>query len=124
MSTKARFKILPFNNPSGVEVFRVSGCKKDGSRIRENFPSMTTATIRQQELEAEFHGLDSSSRLSQTRLSPAQVAEAEVSFNRLGNHPMAFAVDWFLKNYKESAIKILVADARDKFIAEKKKANR
>ena len=121
--TKARFKIIPFHNPSGKEVFRVSGCTKEGKQIRENFPTMTEATIRQQALESEFHGLPTSARLTQTRLTQAQIEDAEIAYNQLGGRPLAVVVRYYLENFKDSAVKTLLSEARKKFIESKEAGN-
>lgn len=81
---KSRFKILPFNNPSGETVWRVSGVKANGSRIRENFADEKAAQCRQSELQIEFLGQPSETTIRPTKLSDDQLRLAELAIQRLG----------------------------------------
>lgn len=45
MKTAKRFKIVPFTNPSGDKVYRVSGTL-DGKTIRKNFKSKSDGQTR------------------------------------------------------------------------------
>jgi len=52
---KQRFKVVPFTNPrTGSISWRVTGRKRDGTRIRENFKDEHSAKCRRVELEAEY----------------------------------------------------------------------
>ena len=81
---RSRFKVLPFQNRAGSRSWRVTGTKRDGTRIRENFADVETAQMRQIELEAEFHAKPVEPvGLRATKLSHDQIRLAEVVFGRL-----------------------------------------
>jgi len=84
-SRKARFKVIPFINPSGSGVWRVSGCKSDGSRVRENYRDENKAKCRQIDLEAEFLQQPRESSIRATKLSDEQLQLAELAILRLGD---------------------------------------
>lgn len=78
---KHRFKLLEFTNPrTGTKSWRVSGIKRDGTRIRQNFTDPKAAQGRHIELEAEFFNRENDSALRSTRLTESQVAIAEACF--------------------------------------------
>jgi len=67
---KAWFKILPFTNPrTGTASWRVTGTRRNGERIRENFVAADEAQYRHTELEAEFHAANGVAALRATRLT-------------------------------------------------------
>jgi hypothetical protein len=81
---KQRFKILEFINPrTKTTSWRVSGIKRNGERIRENFADSNEAQLRYTELEGEFHAASGAAALRATRLADEQVAIAEAGFKRL-----------------------------------------
>src|SRR5208337_3109033 len=82
---KRRFKIIPFANPSGQTVWRVSGCKADGSRVRENFSDENSAKCRQIELESEFLQIPAETTIRATKLSEDQLRLAEDAIRRMGD---------------------------------------
>ncbi|MGD1084231.1 MAG: site-specific integrase [Verrucomicrobiota bacterium] len=125
MTTKTRFRIVQFTNRGGSQSFRVTGSTREGRQIRQNFDTIETATIRQQELEREYLGLENAKvEFTQTRLTPEQVAQAEVAFNRLGDKPLPLAVEFFITNYRETAVKIQLSKALENFLEAKTKAGR
>ena len=65
-------------------VFRVSGYRRDGSRVRENFLDEQAARCRRIELEAEFHAGHADTAMRATKLTHEQVQLAEVAFIKLG----------------------------------------
>ncbi len=79
-----RFAISEFLNPSQKKVFRVAGYKRDGSRVRENFPEFKEAQIRQLELETEYLMGEAETSIQATKLSGDQVRIAELAIARLG----------------------------------------
>src|SRR2546430_852428 len=67
---KHRFKIVPFLNRTGSQSWRVSGVKRDGTRVRENFSDPKGAHCRLIELEGEYLGRASEdTALRATRLT-------------------------------------------------------
>lgn len=103
--TQHRFKLQPFLNRAGSRSWRVSGTKRDGTRIRENFKDEKAAQHRQIELEAEFVAKHQDSALRATRLTDTQVKLAETAFAKLDNDDdILFAVDYWRKHGKQHAV--------------------
>lgn len=96
---KNRFKILEYENRAGSISFRVTGIKRDGTRVRDNFKDPEEATLRRVELETEYHSRDpEAAALRATRLTDAQVHLAERAFARLSDDDdLIRAVDYWLK---------------------------
>ena len=96
-SRKARFKVIPFINPSGTQVWRVSGCKSDGSRIRENYRDENQAKCRHLDLETEFLQQPREGSIRATKLSDEQMQLAELAILRLGEEwsHLVDAVDYW-----------------------------
>jgi hypothetical protein len=94
---KTRFKVIPFLNPSGKRVWRVSGCKSDGSRIRENYRDENQAKCRHLDLEAEFLQQPREGSIRATKLSDEQMQLAELAILRLGEEwtHLVDAVDYW-----------------------------
>jgi len=72
--------------------------------IRENYSDQAEGVARQSALQIEALGVNNILPLLPTRLSPVQLAEAEAAFARLGNHPLDFAIDHFLRTWKPSPL--------------------
>ncbi len=102
----------------------MTGVKRNKEQVRERFKSLEAATARQQELEAEFIGMQPVTRLAATDLTAEQLKQSESAFLRIGDHTLSFVVDFFLKNYRATAIEMSLADAREQFIAAKTQANK
>ncbi len=104
---KARFKILPFTNPrTGTPSWRVTGTRRNGERIRDNFVAADEAQYRHTELESEFHAANGVAALRATRLTDEQVGIAEAAFKRLEQDAdLITAVDHWLRTGKPATIK-------------------
>jgi integrase len=104
---KARFKILSFTNPrTGNTSLRVTGTRRNGERIRENFARADDAQFRQTELEGEYHAANGVAALRATRMTDKQVGIAEAAFKRLEqDEDMLTAVDHWLRTGKPKTIK-------------------
>ncbi len=104
---KARFKILPYTNPrTGTPSWRVTGTRRNGERIRENFARAEEAQYRHTELEGEYHAANGVAALRATRLTDEQVGIAEAAFKRLeADGDLITAVDHWLRTGKPKTIK-------------------
>ena len=104
---RQRFKILKFVNPrTSTTSWRVSGIKRNGERIRENFADPQEAQYRYTELEGEFHATNGTASLRATRLTDEQVAIAEAGFKRLErDEDLLTAIDHWLRTGKPTVIK-------------------
>ena len=104
---KARFKIIPFTNPrTNTPSWRVTGTRRNGKRIRENFARAEEAQFRCTELEGEFHAANGVAALRATRLTDEQVGIAEAAFKRLEQDgDLITAVDHWLRTGKPKSIK-------------------
>ena len=103
----ARFKLLPFINPrTGTPSWRVTGTRRNGERIRENFTDSEEAQFRQTALEGEFHAANGVAALRATRLTDEQVGIAEAALKRLEkDEDLLTAVDHWLRTGKPKTIK-------------------
>jgi len=94
---KHRFKLVEFTNPrTGSKSWRVSGIKRDGTRIRENFSDPKESQGRQIELEAEYFNRENESALRSTSLSEEQIGIAETCFRLVEeDNQLLTAVRWW-----------------------------
>ena len=122
MAQAAQFVISEFTNPSGEIVFRVTGWL-DGKRIRKNFPSRAEASAERQALEIQRLQAETGIRTTATRLSDAQLHEAEAAFRRLADAPksLSFYLDFALANYRAPDREQSLADAVTTYLAFKQR---
>ena len=99
--------------------YRVSGWLR-GQRIRRNFKSKDEADGERERLEIAAANAEGEIRPVNTRLTSAQVAQAEAAFLRLGDRSLGFAVEWFLDNYRPPSVAKGLAEAVTEFKAAKK----
>lgn len=120
MKHPSAFVISEFTNPSGEIVFRVAGWL-DGKRIRKNFPTRAEAKAEVASLEVQRLQGDTGIRPAVTRLTEAQLHEAEALFNRIAGHTrsLSFYVDFALANFRDTVIQKPLADAVADYIAVK-----
>lgn len=123
MAKAERFSVKPYTTASGEERWKVQGRKPSGVRIRERFKTLEEALGRRAELEVESLNQTVAFRTRSTRLTDAQLAEAEAAFQKLGSKPLLFAVDYFLTEYREPVMAITVDNAAAKFFADKNGEN-
>ena len=65
---RQRFKVLKFVNPrTGTTSWRVSGIRRNGERIRENYADPQEAQLRYTELEGEYHAANGTAALRAIR---------------------------------------------------------
>jgi len=118
---KARFKIVEFVNPrTGSGAWRVTGTKRNGERVRENFADIQSAQCRQIELEGEFLARHADTTLRATRLTDTQIHLAELAFSRLNDDAdMPRAIDYWLKHGKQLSVAVSprIDEAADRFKA-------
>src|SRR5258706_8386196 len=101
---KEQFRIVPFTNQrTGGQSWRVTGFKRDGKRIRENFSDETRAAGRKLELETEWLTGQQETGYHATKLSPDQLRLAETVVLQLGEDwPLALdAVSYWKRHGKE-----------------------
>ena len=120
MKTRGQYVINAFNYPGGSTAYRVTGTQMDGVRIRENYKTQSEALARKQQLEIEVLNFAPEKRITTTRLTPAQEAEAEHCFAALDGRSMTLAIRFFKENYREPLRKITVGEAYPLFLADKK----
>ena len=121
MSQASQFIISEFTNPSGEIVFRVTGWL-DGKRIRKNFPTRAEASAERQALEIQRLQAETGIRTTATRLTDAQLHEAEASFRRLIDAPksLSFYLDYALANYRAPEREISIGDAAAAYLSAKR----
>lgn len=110
---KQRFHIQEFTNPSGAIVWRVTGIKRDGARIRENYTDPVAAQTRQAEFETQYLARTVEDQtLRTTRLSEPQLRIAETMFPLLErDEDLVIAVTQFLKQGRQTEIESPRLDA-------------
>lgn len=102
-STKITLRIIPFKNPSGAVVFRVSGSIL-GQRVQKNFPTRQAAgTFMDGLIGAANQGESARKRVTTTTLpDDADLREAELAWGRLRRElprgSLITAVDFYLAN--------------------------
>jgi len=103
----SRFKILEFTNPRTDSLsWRVSGIKRDGTRIRDNFASVEAAQCRQIELETEWLARKSQPAIRATELSEKELRLAEATFAKLETpEEILLAVNLWLQQGKAQHVK-------------------
>lgn len=81
-----RFKIVEFQNPrTGTKSYRVTGMKRDGERVRENFQDQERAECRQAELQTEWLCGHVEETPRKTSLADDKLRMAETVFIQLGD---------------------------------------
>ena len=122
MKARGIFTTTPFKYPNRTTAYRVTGTTLGGVRIRENYISQPEALARKQQLEIEVLNFAPEKRITTTRLTPAQEAEAARAFADLDGRPMPLAIRFFLDNYREPLKKLTVGEAFPEFLAAKENA--
>jgi integrase len=122
MKTRGVYIISPFENPNKTTAYRVAGTTPGGVRIRENYKTQPEALARKQQLEIEALNFTPEKRITTTRLTPAQEAEAERAFADLAGRSMMQAIHYFLDNYREPLKTITVGKAFTEFLDAKKRS--
>ncbi len=88
----------------------------NGKRIRIRCKSEDEARMRKSEEETKAINSERSSRFIQTRLTTAQLSEAEACFDRLApKYALTEAVDYFLRHFHAPDFTITVGEASTKF---------
>lgn len=131
MKTKTRanrgkreaFKLSQFTNPSRQIVWRVSGTKKDGTRVRENFKTEAEAETRKGNLAREDLNMPAVPMMPTTLTAP-QLEIAKIAFDRLGERSLLGALDFYFENYKPAEVETTLGQAVEKFLADKARENR
>lgn len=100
------FKIISYTNPrTGSQSWRVTGIKRDGTRIRENYRNIGAAEARKLELATEWLGKHTETALRATKLTEAQLRIAEAAFIRLdADAELTMAVDHWIRQGKQHVV--------------------
>jgi len=136
-----KFRIKEFMNDSGTQSWRVSGTKKSGERVRENFITQSDAFERRAELETESSFVVRKEVLRKTTLDPEQLSDAEAAFQNSPNRSISSivsrhlqfenrarakgvtldeAVRFFESHYRPEHVEISILQARDQFLGSRK----
>lgn len=117
-----RFTISEIRHDSGVTTYVVKGYTLSGERIRERFDERPKAELRRQELEAQATNSALTVGLVQTRLTEAQIFDAERAIAELPlGRTLLEAVKFYKENYREGITEMLIEKAYDLFLAAKEK---
>lgn len=103
---RERFSIKPFiNKRTEGQSWRVTGIKRDGSRVRENFTEIEAAQCRQVDLTNEWLSKQTDTAIRATKLTDDQIRLAESAFIRLdADADLMLAVDYWLKHGKHLSV--------------------
>jgi integrase len=116
----ARFKVREFNNASGSRSWHVTGRKRDGTRIRENFADVQAAQCRQIELETEYLKGHAETTVQATTLPGEKLRLAELAFIKLADdwEQILDAVEYWQSHGKHLAVaeSPRIDDAIDKYL--------
>ncbi|OQC24651.1 MAG: site-specific tyrosine recombinase XerC [Verrucomicrobia bacterium ADurb.Bin063] len=100
-----RFKVQSFSNRSGTTSFRVTGIKRDGTRIRQNFTDLLSAQAKQVELNTEYLAQRTDTAVRATKLTETQLRLAEIAFLKLDSEQELLpAVDYWNKHGKQLSV--------------------
>ncbi|MCH7225066.1 tyrosine-type recombinase/integrase [Haloferula sp. A504] len=134
------FKIEDYKNPSGTISHRVSGRKASGERVRRNFANYAEALQAMADYEAGYEDADGKLVPRRTRLSEAQLADAEAAITaangrnlsrivsrhdalqaRANKHSVDLdtVIRFFESHYREEIREITVFNAYRKFLKAK-----
>jgi hypothetical protein len=119
----ARFKVREITvtqHGATYQTFELYGWL-NGKMVRRRFKSRAEALGQKNLLEVEAASEPCEMTVRQTRLSSAQLAEAETAFARLGGRPLSLAVDWFLDTYRPPVTEKALAEAKAAFIADRER---
>ncbi len=132
-----RFRLSRFQNRSGTKTWRVSGTAPDGTRIRKNFTEKADAIQALAELEGSSEEHVPDRRTIATRLSAAEVADAEAALIKSRGHSLLeivahyhslqeraesrglsldAAVAFFERTYQHDVIEISIFNAVEEFV--------
>lgn len=121
---KAAFSISEFVNPSGVIVWRVSGTKKGGTRVRKNYTTLEFAMARKQELESETLNMPTEHHLHRSRLTADQLLDAELALPALaGKVSLCQAVQFYVENFRAPVSSPTLPVAIEQFLESKRQQN-
>jgi hypothetical protein len=99
------------------ETFRLVGWL-NGERIRRQFKSRDEALGEKNRLEVQAANSGEITARN-TRLSSAQLADAEAAYARLGPRSLSEAVAWYLANYRPPQVATLIEIATAAFLADR-----
>lgn len=119
---KHRFKISKFTNPSGQEVYRVSGTLH-GKRIRENYASRDEATETRQKLEIRFLNEREEGKTIWTTLTQEENADAITALHLLrqakSKRSLTHGIKFYLEYNNEAAERVPLSQAVKEYQDEK-----
>lgn len=112
----AEQSVLPSAEPSKPFPPRVSAAQNfcASSPLRRQFKSREQAEGEKNRLEIEGANGEGLIRAVNTRLTDAQLAEAEAAFVRLAGKPLAQAVEWYLSTYRPPTVEKPLSDIPSK----------
>ena len=121
---KSKFKITPFDNPSGDKVWRLSGTL-NGKRIRENYKTRPEAVEQRQKYDVRAMNEEPEGRTVWTTLTPEQNRDAVAAVNQLvsneSKYSLSFAVNYFLENFNPPENEKLISEAADEYIEKRRR---
>lgn len=137
MKLRGQFEVTEYTNPAtGTTSYRVTGTRPDGTRVRENYKLKAEAVGRKGRLEIEALGSTPGADLKTTRLTQAELSDAEGALlalraaskqngsEGLASKTLSDAVSFLVAHYRPSKLQVTVKDAYDRFLVDLEKAGR
>jgi hypothetical protein len=91
----------------------------NGQRIRKQFRTHGEALTAKSRLEIGAANGSGEIQAVNPRLNALQVRAAEMAFDRLGDHSLPAAIDWFLANYRAPLVSATVETATAEFMRDR-----
>lgn len=112
-------KIAVQDHGCHYETFLVEGYL-NGHRVRRKFQRHEEAIGEKAKLDIDAGNAGAALRVIPTRLSEAQIAEAEYCFRRLCDRTsLAAAIEWYLINYRPPAIEMALSSGQAEYLKSK-----
>jgi integrase len=122
---KQRFKIIPFTNPSGVRVWRLSGTLH-GERVRRNFADRADAVTERQRLMVRYLNEKTEGQTIWTTLTQDQNQDAVAALAALrragSRRSLCDAIDFFLTHHREAEINLLTELAIERYLGDRQES--
>jgi integrase len=112
-------KIAVNDHGCHYETFLVEGYL-NGCRVRRKFQRHEEAIGEKAKLDIDARNSGAALHVVPTRLSEAQIAEAEFCFRRLDDRTsLAAAIEWYLSNYRPPAIEMALSSGQAEYLKSK-----
>jgi len=120
-------KRIEYKDKTGAiyETWQVTWYDSSGKRQRKQFKNRSAASLFKSEIHTQLHNEGASRRSLSTKLTEAQLSEAEACFDRLaGAYSLTECVNHFLASHRDPGSSISISDVSRKWLDAKSKTCR